>query len=123
MTLRLDLPAGRYRVESQIGSQNARIVRDIELGAGDEKNLIFEHSAANVRLKLMEAGGGFLSNNAFWEIRDSSGNIVSRTTHGEPRVLLAAGRYKVRIETRERRFERAFEIKAGESRTLEFTSE
>jgi hypothetical protein len=37
----------------------------------------------------------------------------------EPRAFLAAGRYKLRIETRERRYDTTFEVKAGEHLNLD----
>jgi hypothetical protein len=37
----------------------------------------------------------------------------------EPREFLAAGRYTVRAETRERQLSRTFDVRAGEARTLE----
>ena len=76
-----------------------------------------------IRLKLTSAPGGATIPDVFWEVRDSTDETVWRATESEPRGILAAGRYKVRAETRDKRLEKMVDIKAGEAKTLEFTIE
>lgn len=112
----VELPAGRYRVESQLGSQNVRIARELEVKAGATAALSFEHLAANVQLKL---AGAAPAGDLAWEIRDAQNRVLGQTLQAEPRFYLAAGRYKVLAESRDRKGAAEIEIKAGETRVVE----
>ena len=113
------LAAGRYRIESQLGGQNALAVREIDVRPGARERITIEHAAGVVRLKLVSSSGKLPVGDLHWDIRNGRDESIWRTVQQEPRAVLAAGRYKVRIESRDRRFESAFEIKTGESRTIE----
>jgi hypothetical protein len=120
---RLELPAGRYRVEARVGRLNAIATREVELSEAGEQSIELEPAAALIQLRLALPGGGHAGGDVFWEVRDSSGQVVWRSTEPEPREFLAAGRYSVRAETRERRKEQSVELTAGEQRTLDVAFE
>ena len=117
-TARLQLPAGRYRVEARLGRLNAVASRDVELAEARDQELVMEPAAALLQLRLATAGGGRAAGDVFWEIRDSSGQVIWRTTQAEPREFLAAGRYMIRTEWRDQRKEQTVDLSAGETRTL-----
>jgi Ca-activated chloride channel family protein len=117
----LQLPAGRYRVEGRYGGVNARVVREIEVRAGQVQPLTLEHQPAVLKLRLT-GGGGSLSD-VFWDIRDEIGRNVWTTGQSEPSVILQAGRYVVRAETREKRYDRQVDLRGGETRLLELTAD
>ena len=104
---------GRYRVEGRYGVMNARVVREVEVKAGQTQQLTLEHQAANLKLRL--GGGGRRWREVFWDVRDEAGNTVWTTGQPEPSATLQAGRYRVRAETREKRYERAVELRAGDN--------
>lgn len=122
-TSELQLPAGRYRVEAWLGRVNAVASHEVELAEADEQELVLEPSAALLRLRLTLPGGGHSAADVFWEVRDGSGQVIWRTTEAEPHEFLAAGRYTVRAETRERRKEQTVDLAAGEQRTLDVAFE
>ena len=111
------LPSGRYRVEGRYGLMNVRAVRDIEIKAGQTQQLVIEHEAASVRLRIVGSGPSDVS----WVIRDQSGKAVWTGAHTEAVANLQAGRYVVRAETRNKRDERGVELRAGEAKLLEFS--
>jgi Ca-activated chloride channel homolog len=115
----LPLPSGRYRVEGRYGLMNVRAVRDIEVKAGQTQQLVFEHEAAAVRLRITGSGPTDVS----WIIRDQAGKIVWTGAHTEAVANLQAGRYVVRAETRSKRDERSVELRAGEAKLLEFSAD
>jgi Ca-activated chloride channel family protein len=117
------LPAGRYTIESKIGHQNAIAGADITIAAGQHYRVAVEHTAGEVHLKLVDPGGKFSRTDVHWDIRDASDRSVWRTVQREPQAILAAGRYKVRVEARDRRVESAFEVRVGEARRIEITVE
>jgi len=92
-------------------------MRDVELQAGRTTQLALELPAARATLRLMEplAGAG----DVVWEVRDESGRSVWRGTQAEPRLVLAPGRYSVRVSVRDKRIERSLTLRTGESRGLE----
>lgn len=111
------LPSGRYRVEGRYGLMNVRAVRDIEIKAGQTQQLVIEHEAASVRLRLVGSGPTDVS----WVIRDQAGKAIWTGAHTEAVANLQAGRYLVRAETRNKREERNVELRAGEAKLLEFS--
>jgi len=111
------LPSGRYRVEGRYGLMNVRAVRDIEIKAGQMQQLVIEHEAASVRLRIVGSGPTDVS----WIIRDQAGKAVWTGAHTEAVANLQAGRYLVRAETRNKRDERNVELRAGEAKLLEFS--
>ena len=118
----LVLPGGRYRVEGRYGAMNARTVRDIEVKAGQTQQLTLEPQAAALRLRLVANGLPVLAE-VLWDIRDEAGATVWTTGQPEPSATLQAGRYSVRAETRDKRFDRAIELRAGESRLVELAAD
>jgi Ca-activated chloride channel family protein len=114
------LPGGRYRVEGLLGTVNARVEREVEVKAGQTSQLTLEHQAAGLRLRLV---GPAALGDVFWDVRDEAGNTVWSTGQAEPSAILQAGRYRVRAETRDKHYERALELRAGDSRVLEVTAD
>lgn len=118
----LQLPEGRYRIEARLGRLNAIAAREIELAEASQQELVLEANAARLQLRLAQ-GASSRGGDVFWEVRDGSGQAVWRTMDPEPRAYLAAGRYTVRAETRERQLEQAVELEPGEARTVEVALE
>jgi Ca-activated chloride channel homolog len=117
----LQLPSGRYRVEGRYGVMNARSVREVDVRAGQVQQLTLEHQAAVLKLRL--TGGSAPASDVFWDVRDEAGRYVWTTGQSEPSVILQAGRYVVRAETREKRYDRAVDLRGGETRLLEVTAD
>lgn len=110
------LPSGRYRVEGRYGLMNVRTVRDVEVKAGQTQQLVFEHDAAALRLRVTGSG----PTDVAWIIRDQTGKAVWTGAHTEAVANLQAGRYVVRAETRNKRDERTVDLRGGDAKLLEF---
>lgn len=117
------LPAGRYRVEGRYGAMNVRTVREIELKAGVPQQLSLEQQAAALKLRLTGSPGGPALADVFWDIRDEAGRSVWTTGQAEPSATLQAGRYLVRAETPQKRYDRQIELRSGESRQVEVVAD
>ena len=111
------LPSGRYRVEGRYGLMNVKAVRDIEIKSGQTQQLVIEHEAAAVRLRIVGSGPTDVS----WVIRDQTGKAVWTGAHTEAVANLQAGRYLIGAETRNKRDERSVELRSGEAKLLEFS--
>jgi hypothetical protein len=105
-----------------LGTINARAVRDVEVRAGQTQQLLLEPPAAALKLRLL-AGATPVLADLLWDIREEAGAAVWSTAQPEPSLVLQAGRYVVRAETREKRVERTVELRAGESRILEMAAD
>lgn len=111
------LGAGRYRVSAELERNAARVQQDITIEAGKPANVALKIDAGEATLRARSiATAGF---DTFWELRDAQGRAVWHSTSAEPKVLLMPGRYSVRLETRDTILQAAFEIAAGEKRTIE----
>lgn len=114
----LSLPTGRYRVEAQAGTQNVRAEATLALSPGRDSQQDLKLAAAAVTLRPVT--GAAAASDIYWEVREAaSGRVVWRSASAEPRGLLAPGRYSVRMESRDRRHEKTFDLAAGEARTIE----
>jgi Ca-activated chloride channel homolog len=118
----LSLASGRYRVEGRYGVINARVVREVEIRAGQTQQLGFEHQAGTLKLRLLGNSGNPLAE-VFWEIRDDAGRTVWTTGQAEPFVTLQAGRYQIRAETRDKRYDRSVELGTGDAQLVEITAD
>ena len=117
----LVLAPGRYRVEGRYGAVNARSAREVEVKPGQTQQLTLEPQAATAKLRLVTRGPG--GGEVFWEIRDEAGKTVWTTAEPEPSATLQAGRYVIRAEVRERSYDRALELRSGESRLVEVVAD
>ena len=115
----LDLSAGRYRVEAAVSATNVRATADFALAAGQNQKATLKLDAGRVTLNL--AGGQQAGGDIYWEIKNADQHTVLRTSQPQPAALLAPGRYTVMTETRDQRLLSTFEIKAGESRSIDIS--
>ncbi len=113
----LDLSAGRYRIEAGLGATNVKAATDITLAAGQTAKVALKLEAGHITLKL--AGAHAATNDVYWEIKDDTRHTVLRTSQPQPTALLAPGSYVVTSEARDHPLRSAFEVKAGETRTIE----
>jgi Ca-activated chloride channel family protein len=120
----VDLASGRYRIESRFGLTNVRAVREVELKAGQNQLITFEHRAGVLRLKFAAAAGasGVLPG-PFWEVSDDTGHSIWSSARPDPELTLQAGRYVVRGEIRDKHAQQTVELKAGETREVELVLE
>ena len=111
------LNAGRYRVSATLEQNAAGAQQEITLEAGKPLEITLTIDAGEATLRApATASSGY---DTFWELRDAQGRAIWHATSGEPKVLLAPGRYSVRLETRDTILQATFEIAAGEKRTIE----
>jgi Ca-activated chloride channel family protein len=113
------LPAGRYRVESRLGPAGAPAVREVEVRAGQTTQLVLEQQLATLKMRLSGAGAG----ETWWEVLDETGRGLWMDGQAEPTASLPAGRYLVRAEIRDKRYERAVELRAGETKLLDMPAQ
>ncbi|MCH9808225.1 MAG: hypothetical protein K0U74_10880 [Alphaproteobacteria bacterium] len=112
------VPPGRYRVVAEVGARNVRAAENVEVAAGDDARIEMGVRAGDIKLRVADSNGSPLTGQ-FWEVRDDAGRMVWRTQQSAPSGLLSPGRYEVRCETRRGVVEGAFEVAAGDTKTIE----
>jgi Ca-activated chloride channel family protein len=113
-----ELSTGRYRLEAHLGAMNVKATRELTLAAGQSQNIKLRLKAGRVTFTLAANQSGLGNGDVFWEIKDGKEHTILRTSRPQPSALLAPGRYIVEGETRDQKFRTAFELKAGDDRTL-----
>lgn len=109
------LGAGRYRLTAMLDKHAASASSEITVEAGKPLVHVLDIDAAEVALSSPSQATA----DAFWEVRDASGKAVWHATAAQPRVLLAPGRYSVRLDTKDSELEAAFTVEAGQPKTIE----
>ncbi len=114
------LAAGRYRIEAAIGAHNVKATQDVDIEPGANRRVALKLDASPVALKFTPpAAGG--APDLTWELRDAGGRLVVRTLQASPKLVLAPGRYQVRLDVNGQRLEKPLDIAAdGQPRTLDF---
>lgn len=110
----LPLPAGRYRVESQVGDSNARAVADVEVKAGRLSTLNIRHKVGIARLSV----AGSPSAPVAWAVEDGRGVRVAAREGQDSAIILIPGTYTVRADMEGVRLSAAFTIAPGQSRDI-----
>ncbi len=117
------LKRGRYRVESQYGSHNARFVRDVNVSAGDISEVEFEYRISSVKLKLVAKPGAEPVEKVKWTLKYADGGTVLISQDAAPDLILQTGRYQVMAQHNAKTYSRTFEAVANREHIIELIAE
>lgn len=117
------LKRGRYRVESQYGSHNARFVRDVNVSAGDIGEVEFEYRISSVKLKLVAKPGAEPVEKVKWTLKYADGGTVLISQDAAPDLILQTGRYQVMAQHNAKTYSRTFEAVANREHIIELIAE
>lgn len=108
------LPAGRYRVESQVSSGNAKAVAEVRVQAGRVASVTFAHKAGLARLAFVGAPGAAVR----WEVADGSGRAIAMREGINANVTLLPGTYTARAQVGAELLTATFHIGQDEVRDI-----
>lgn len=113
------LPQGAYRFEAAIGHLN--VTGQIEAEITPQQPAAISVPIAAGELTVLPSGEQ--ASAVGWDLRDSEGRVVQRSaaSRTQKKLLLAPGRYIVRIESGDNRIDKPVELKAGERHSLPLT--
>jgi len=112
----LRLPAGRYRIESQLMPGNAVARSDIEVKPGMLSAVEIDHNAGIASLAL----DGAIPAGVTWQILDGAGRIAATATGPASDVILSPGRYQVEVAVGKATLTRSITISAGKRLEVTF---
>jgi len=105
----LRLPAGRYRIESQLMPGNAIAHSDIEVKPGMLSAVEIDHKAGIASLAL----DGAIPPGVSWQIMDGTGRLAASASGPALDVILSPGRYQVEVAVGSATLSRSITILAG----------
>jgi hypothetical protein len=108
------VPEGAYHIVSNYGDTNAVVRSDIRVQAGKLTDVIVNHRAALITLKLVsERGGDPIASNTSWSVITPGGDVIKESTGVFPRIVLAEGDYRAIARNDGRTYERDFKVVTG----------
>jgi hypothetical protein len=107
------VPEGAYHIVSNYGDTNAVVRSDIRVQAGKLTDIIVNHRAALITLKLVSERGGDPIANTNWSIITPGGDVIKESTGAFPRIVLAEGDYRAIARNDGRTYERDFKVITG----------
>jgi hypothetical protein len=113
------LPEGTYYIISNYGDSNATVRSDIRVQAGKLTDVVVNHRAAVITLKLVNDKGGEALANTQWSVLTPGGDVVKEATGAFPKVILAEGDYSVVAKNDGKVFNGKFKVEPGFDREIE----
>jgi hypothetical protein len=113
------LPEGTYHVVSNYGDSNATVRSDIRVQAGRLTDVVINHRAAVITLKLVNDRGGEALANTAWSVLTPGGDVVKEAMGAFPKVVLAEGEYSVVARNEGKMFNGKFKVEPGLDREIE----
>ena len=116
------LPEGTYHVVSNYGDSNATVRSDIRVQAGKLTDVVVNHRAAVITLKLVNERGGEALANTEWSVLTPGGDLVKEARGAFPKVILAEGEYSVVARNEGKVYNGKFKVEPGFDREIEVLS-
>jgi hypothetical protein len=116
------LPEGTYHVVSNYGDSNATVRSDIRVQSGKLTDVIVNHRAAVITLKLVNERGGEALANTQWSVLTPGGDVVKEAIGAFPKVILAEGDYSVVARNEGKTYSSKFKVEPGFDREIEVLS-
>ena len=116
------LPEGTYHVVSNYGDSNATVRSDIRVQAGKLTDVVVNHRAAVITLKLVNERGGEALANTQWSVLTPGGDVVKEAIGAFPKVILAEGEYSVVARNEGKTYNGKFKVEPGVDREIEVLS-
>jgi hypothetical protein len=116
------LPEGTYHVVSNYGDSNATVRSDIRVQTGKLTDVVVNHRAAVITLKLVNERGGEALANTQWSVLTPGGDIVKEAIGAFPKVILAEGDYSVVARNEGKTYNGKFKVEPGVDREIEVLS-
>ncbi len=107
------VPEGTYYIVSNYGDSNAQVRSDIRVQVGKLTDVVVNHHAAVMVLKLVNERGGEALANTEWTVLTPGGDVIKESTGAFPKVVLAEGEYRAIARNEGRTYEQAFKVTTG----------
>jgi hypothetical protein len=106
-------------VQSIYGEGNAVIQADVRIEPGRLTDATVHHRAAQITLKLVNAGGGEAIANTQWSVLTPGGDSIKESIGAFPSVVLAEGEYLAVARHDGKTYQSTFRVQSGRDREIE----
>jgi hypothetical protein len=117
------MPIGHYRIESQYGWHNARQAQEVDVSAGDVKDIAFEHKASDVKLRLVLSPGGEAIDRVKWTLKYNGGGTVLISQDAVPALILQPGSYQAMAQHDTKTYTQTFEAASNQQQIIEIIAQ
>ena len=107
------VPEGTYYIVSNYGDSNAVVRSDIRVQTAKLTDVVVNHRAAVITLKLVNTGKARRWPTPQWTVLTPGGDVVKESIGAFPRVVLAEGDYRVIARNEGKTYQRDFKIIPG----------
>jgi len=107
------LPQGTYYIVSNYGDGNSVVRSDVHVQAAKLTDVVVNHRAALITLKLVNEPGAEALASTQWTVLTPGGDVIKESIGAFPRVVLAEGDYHVIARNAGKVFQRDFKVIAG----------
>ena len=107
------LPEGSYYIVSNYGDGNSVVRSDIRVQAAKLTDIVINHRAAVITLKLVNDPRGEALANTQWTVLTPGGDVIKESIGAFPRVVLAEGDYHLIARNSGRSYQRDFKVSSG----------
>jgi hypothetical protein len=113
------LRSGRYRIESKYGYQNAVQAAEVSVNAGENRSVVIEHRAGEIKLALVPKPGGAPLARVRWTVADDAGAVVLTTSQSLPEMVLKSGAYVATAQHAGKTYSAPFDVADNDVKTVE----
>ena len=107
------LPEGTYYIVSNYGDGNSVVRSDVRVQLAKLTDVVVNHRAALITLKLVNDSQGEALANTQWTVLTPGGDVIKESIGAFPRVVLAEGDYHVIARNEGKTFQRDFKVITG----------
>jgi hypothetical protein len=107
------LPEGTYYIVSNYGDGNSVVRSDVRVQTAKLTDVVVNHRAALITLKLVNDTQGEALANTQWTVLTPGGDVIKESIGAFPRVVLAEGDYHVIARNEGKTFQRDFKVIPG----------
>jgi hypothetical protein len=107
------LPEGTYYIVSNYGDGNSVVRSDVRVQTAKLTDVVVNHRAALITLKLVNDSHGEALANTQWTVLTPGGDVIKESIGAFPRVVLAEGDYHVIARNEGKTFQRDFKVIPG----------
>jgi len=107
------LPEGTYYIVSNYGDGNSVVRSDVRVQTAKLTDVVVNHRAALITLKLVNDSQGEALANTQWTVLTPGGDVIKESIGAFPRVVLAEGDYHVIARNEGKTYQRDFKVIPG----------
>jgi hypothetical protein len=107
------LPEGTYYIVSNYGDGNSVVRSDVRVQTAKLTDVVVNHRAALITLKLVNDSRGEALANTQWTVLTPGGDVIKESIGAFPRVVLAEGDYHVIARNEGKTYQRDFKVIPG----------